>query len=166
MKELTPQNSSVLLMFISIITWYNIIQTPGYKIFGCIDIQVEILPVEIDELTARPTGESSAEIRKRVVAAREIQESRFAGERDVHCNAQMNSRLMALHCALDPQAEAILKKAMVKYDMSARAYDRILKLARTIADLDASPSIEARHISEAVAYRTLDRSAWGKFSPQ
>ncbi|MDE6276611.1 MAG: YifB family Mg chelatase-like AAA ATPase [Muribaculaceae bacterium] len=127
-----------------------------------IDIQVEILPVEVDELAARPTGESSAAIRRRVVAARDIQTRRFAAEKDVHCNAQMSPRLMAEHCRLDPAGEAILKKAMVKYDMSARAYDRILKLARTIADLDAAPDILPRHISEAVGYRTLDRAAWGK----
>lgn len=130
-----------------------------------IDIQVEILPVEIDELTARPTGESSAEIRRRVIAAREIQQRRFAAEKDVHCNAQMNSRLMAQYCNISLPAEAILKKAIIKYDMSARAYDRILKVARTIADLDSSETIEPRHIAEAVGYRILDRASWGSFYP-
>lgn len=128
-----------------------------------IDIQVEIQPVEIDELTSRPVGESSADIRSRVIAAREIQAARFASEPNIHCNAQMNSRLMAIHCALSPEAETILKRAIVKYDMSARAYDRILKVARTIADLAASPEIAPAHIAEAVGYRALDRSSWGSF---
>ncbi len=129
-----------------------------------IDIQVEILPVDIDELSGRPTGEPSEAIRSRVVRAREIQTMRFAGEKDVHCNAQMNSRLMTRWCALTPECAAILKKAMVKYDMSARAYDRIIKVARTIADLDSSDAIEPRHISEAIGYRNLDRGNWGKIS--
>ncbi len=127
-----------------------------------IDIQVEIMPVEIDELASRPTGESSAEIRSRVTRAREIQAARFADEKDIHCNAQMNSRLLARWCEMDEATTAILKKAIVKYDMSARAYDRILKVARTIADLDAAPTIQPRHISEAISYRNLDRSSWGK----
>lgn len=127
-----------------------------------IDIQVEILPVEIDRLSSAPTGESSAQIRSRVEAARRIQAERFASEPGVHCNAQMNSRLMAQHCALEPRAAEILKKAILKYDMSARAYDRILKVARTIADLAGSPTIQPHHISEAASYRTLDRSSWGK----
>lgn len=129
-----------------------------------IDIQVEILPVDIEELSGRPTGESSASIRERVMRAREIQTARFASEKEVHCNAQMNARLMARWCPLDDACTAILKKAIVKYDMSARAYDRIIKVARTIADLEAAPSILPRHISEAVGYRTLDRGNWGKVS--
>ena len=80
----------------------------------------------------------------------------------MHCNAQMNPRLQALHCALSPESSEILKTAMLKYDMSARAYDRILKVARTIADLDASADIQPWHISEAVGYRNLDRTSWGK----
>ncbi len=129
-----------------------------------IDIQCEILPVGFEKLKSAPDGERSATIRERVVRAREIQRQRFASEPDIHCNAQMNPRLMAIHCALDAASTAILEKAMIKYDMSARAYDRILKLARTIADLDGSPSIRPNHIGEAVGYRTLDKSSWGKFS--
>ena len=126
-----------------------------------IDIQCEILPVGFDKLSGVADGESSASIRERVVRAREIQRTRFASEADIHCNAQMNPRLMAEHCALSPQATAILEKAMTKYDMSARAYDRILKVARTIADLDSSAEILPAHIAEAVSYRTLDKSSWG-----
>jgi magnesium chelatase family protein len=106
-------------------------------------------------------GESSADIRRRVVAARELQARRFAGESDIHCNAQMNSRLISRCCVLEPEVAGILKQAMVKFDMSARAYDRILKLARTIADLDASESIGASHMREAISYRNLDRASWG-----
>lgn len=88
--------------------------------------------VPFDELSARPNGESRADIRARVVAAREVQARRFADEPAIHCNAQMNTRLMTSYCDLSPEATAILKRAMEKYDMSARAYDRILKVARTI----------------------------------
>lgn len=127
-----------------------------------IDIQCEILPVGIDELTSKPTGESSEHIRERVVAARAVQAQRFASEPGVHCNAQMNSRLMHRHCVLSRECADILKRAIEKYDMSARAYDRILKVACTIADLDGSAEIRPPHISEAVGYRTLDRGSWGK----
>ena len=126
-----------------------------------IDIQCEIMPVEFDKLPAREEGERSDDIRARVVAARRIQAERYAAEPSIHCNAQMSSRLMQQYCALSDESTAILRRVMTKYDMSARAYDRILKVARTIADLAASPTIEPLHISEAISYRTLDRSSWG-----
>lgn len=126
-----------------------------------IDIQIEIMPVPFEELSQRATGESSADIRARVVRARAIQEARFADEPAVHCNAQMGPRHIAAYCALTPDCAAILRKAMLKYDMSARAYDRILKVARTAADLDASEAILPRHISEAIGYRNLDKGTWG-----
>lgn len=127
-----------------------------------IDIHVEIQPVAFDKLAEARSGETSAQIRERVIKARQIQAERYAGEASVHCNAQINTRLQEKYCRLTPEATAILRRAMEKNDMSARAYDRILKVARTIADLDASPSIETRHISEAVGYRSLDRSSWGR----
>lgn len=127
-----------------------------------IDIQCEILPVPFEKLSSTASGEPSADIRARVVAARAIQAARFAGEPDVHCNAQMNSRLIARHCALSDEALVILSHAMTRYDMSARAYDRILKVARTIADLDASADISPDHIREAIGYRNLDRGNWGR----
>lgn len=127
-----------------------------------IDLQVEILPVDIDCLTSDTRGEPSADIRARVVAARAIQEQRFADSPGVFCNARMNSRLMSRHCALDPEGRRILREAIERFDMSARAYDRILKVARTIADLDASPSIRPVHLREAIGYRNLDRSSWGR----
>lgn len=126
-----------------------------------IDIQCEILPVPFDKLTAMERGESSADIRARVVAARAIQAERFRGQPGIHCNAQMTSAMMRRYCALTPEAMTILQTAMERYDMSARAYDRILKVARTIADLAASPSILPAHIREAVTYRSLDRASWG-----
>ena len=126
-----------------------------------IDLHVEIQPVPFDKLSGLSQGETSAAIRERVVRARQLQSQRFAGENNIHCNAQMNSRLLARYCKLSDDSMAIVKMAMEKYDMSARAYDRILKVARTIADLEASPNILPQHISEAVSYRTLDRSSWG-----
>ena len=130
-----------------------------------IDLQVEILPVGFDEIASAPPGETSAEIRARVVAARQIQAQRFRSEPGIHCNAQMTSRLLREHCTPDAESLAILRDTMTRLDMSARAYDRILKVARTIADLDASPAIRPHHMREAVSYRTLDRSSWGASSP-
>ncbi len=126
-----------------------------------IDLHVEILPVPFEKLSSMDEGEGSGAIRERVVKARAIQEARFAAERGMHCNAQMGPRQIARYCRLDEASMAILQKAMIKYDMSARAYDRILKVARTIADLDGSADIRPVHITEAVNYRKLDRSGWG-----
>lgn len=126
-----------------------------------IDIQVEILPVGFDELTSTAEAESSTTIRQRVVNARKIQERRFANEPGVHCNAQMNSRLLKKYAPTSPEVCDLLKKALNRYQMSARAYDRIMKVARTIADLDNSPEITTAHMHEAVSYRNLDRASWG-----
>ncbi len=114
-----------------------------------IDIHVEIMPVPFDKLAESRPGEPSADIRERVVRAREIQARRYAGEPGIHCNAQITPKLQTRYCALTPEAMAILKRAMEKNDMSARAYDRILKVARTIADLDGAENIGPQHISEA-----------------
>lgn len=126
-----------------------------------IDIQVEIMPVPFKELQSMQPGESSATIRQRVVKAREIQGKRFAIERGIHCNAQMTPRLIAQCARPTAEATAILERAMTSFDMSARAYDRIMKVARTIADLDGADTINALHMHEAVSYRNLDRSTWG-----
>ena len=130
-----------------------------------IDIQVEIMPVPFKEMSSDTAGESSASIRARVVKARQIQQLRFKDCKGVHCNAQMNSRLLKTYAALTDECLEILRQSMERFDMSARAYDRILKVARTIADLDSSPSILPSHIREAVGYRSLDRSSWGVTSP-
>lgn len=126
-----------------------------------IDLQVEIQPVPFDDIASAAPGESSEAIRERVIRARRIQSERFANEPGIHCNAQMNSRLLSIHARLDDSCMAILRDAMTRLDMSARAYDRILKVARTIADLDNSANILPHHMREAVSYRNLDRGSWG-----
>lgn len=126
-----------------------------------IDIQCEILPVPFKELSSDRCGESSADIRARVVAARAIQSQRYADIPGIYCNAQLTSAMLRQYCPLTPDVLDVLRRAMTLHDMSARAYDRILKVARTIADLDASPAILPAHIREAISYRTLDRSTWG-----
>ena len=126
-----------------------------------IDLQVEILPVPFEQLSGPTDGESSAQIRERVIRAREIQSQRFASHAGIHCNAQMPTRLLNTYARLSAECNAILKTAMQRFDMSARAYDRILKVSRTIADLDNSPEILPAHLHEAISYRNLDRSSWG-----
>lgn len=126
-----------------------------------IDMQIEILPVPFDELSKGAPGESSAQIRSRVVAARTLQAERFRDIPGIYCNAQMSTRLIRQYCPLDEASTRLLHNAMERYDMSARAYDRILRVARTIADLSASPAILPAHIREAISYRALDRSTWG-----
>lgn len=124
-----------------------------------IDLHVEVTPVSFDELTELCESESSVDIRKRVMEAREYQQKRFVDQK-IHCNAQMSTRSLKKHCVIDDEAISILKMAMEKLDLSARAYDRILKVARTIADLAHSESIETIHVAEAIQYRSLDREAW------
>ncbi|MDE6273055.1 MAG: YifB family Mg chelatase-like AAA ATPase [Muribaculaceae bacterium] len=128
-----------------------------------IDIQIEIQPVEFDQLASREQGESSASIRERVIAARKIQQERYKNYPGIHCNAQMNSRLLHEFAWPDAEGLAKLKEKMEKLSMSARAFDRILRVARTIADLDASEKIQLRHLSEALGYRNLDRESYGQF---
>ena len=126
-----------------------------------IDIQVEITPVPFDELSKSTPSESSATIRERVIRARQIQEQRFANEPGIHCNAQMTPRLLQQYAAFDARGKSLLETAMDKLNLSARAYDRILKVARTIADLDNSPTVQTMHLAEAIGYRSLDRETWG-----
>ena len=126
-----------------------------------IDIQVEIVPVPFEKLAERSKGESSAEIRERVVKARLIQQERYKDEEHIHCNAQMNSRLLQKYAKLDKECTDTLRTAMERFSLSARAYDRILKVARTIADLDGAENIQFPHISEAIGYRNLDREGGG-----
>ena len=148
-----------------------------------IDLQVEIFPVPFEELASAREGEKSEAIKRRVICAREIQALRFAAERGIHSNAQMNSRLLRTYASIDSDSLETLREAMTRLDMSARAYDRILKVARTIADLEQATAIlsaggcaptaetlreaitapiRTHHLSEALSYRNLDRGNWGQ----
>ena len=130
-------------------------------LFDRIDIQVFIEPVSIDSLSDDTPGEPSSAIRERVVRARAIQTARFIDNPAVHTNAQMNSRMLRQYCPLSAECKNMLSAAITKFQMSARAYDRILRVARTIADLDNSERIERYHLSEAISYRSMDRANWG-----
>ena len=125
-----------------------------------IDIHIEVTPVPFEKLTETRKAESSLEIRKRVTAAREIQSIRFKEMDSIHYNAQMSSKQIREYCLLDETSLQLLKTAMERLNLSARAYDRILKVARTIADLDSSESVNSSHIAEAIQYRSLDREGW------
>ena len=125
-----------------------------------IDLHIEVIPVDFSELSQPGAAESSAAIRSRVVAARQVQTERFAGT-PVYTNAMMNSRQLREFCPLSAESSALLRKAMERFNLSARAYDRILKVSRTIADLAGGGRIEPAHIAEAIGYRTLDRDTWG-----
>lgn len=126
-----------------------------------IDLHVEVTPVPFSELSAIEHAEKSEKIRERVIAAREIQSKRYEDHPGIYCNAQMSSSLMAKLCTLDTVSANLLKVAMERLNLSARAYDRILRVSRTIADLDASENIRSEHIAEAIQYRSLDREGWG-----
>jgi magnesium chelatase family protein len=126
-----------------------------------IDLHVEVTPVAFTDLSSRQVGETSAVIRERVIKARAIQSERYHDHPGIYCNAQMSSKLLREVCVLNPTGQQLLKTAMTKLNLSARAYDRILKVSRTIADLAASSFIETEHVAEAIQYRSLDREGWG-----
>lgn len=125
------------------------------------DLHVEILPVDIRDLASEKPGPRSADLREQVVKARKIQEERFRDEPGIHCNAQMNERMLNKYAPLSPENMEMLTSAMERFSLSARAFSRIRKVARTIADLEGSEEITKSHIFEAISYRTLDRSRWG-----
>ena len=125
------------------------------------DLQIEIVPVPFEKMAEQQTNESSASIRERVIKARKIQEQRFANHPGIYCNAQMESKLLHQYATPDEQGLNLLRTAMTRLNLSARVYDRILKVARTIADLEASEAIQPNHIAEAISYRNLDREGWG-----
>lgn len=127
-----------------------------------IDLHVEVTPVSFNELAYHQPEEGSKDIRERVVQARLKQEERFKDAEDIHSNSQMTSKQLRKYCQIDEACHAILKQAMDKLGLSARAYDRILKVARTIADLDGKEEISTIHISEAIQFRSLDRDDWAK----
>ena len=126
-----------------------------------IDIHIEVTPVAFSELSSERPAESSEKIRERVINARKIQSKRFEKNPGVYSNAQMNEKTLRSICKIDEAGQTLLKNAMEKLGLSARAYDRILKVARTIADLDSSENIQNQHLAEAIQYRSLDRDGWG-----
>ena len=123
-------------------------------------MQFEVTPVPFEKLSDDRKAENSVEIRKRVTKAREIQTERFKQMENIHYNAQMNTKHIREFCVLDEVSKQLLKTAMERLNLSARAYDRILKVARTIADLESSPQVISSHIAEAIQYRSLDRDGW------
>lgn len=125
-----------------------------------IDLHIEVTPVQFQELTDQKETEKSQWVRQRVVKARKLQEQRFALEKNVHCNAHMPTKYVREICLLDESGKLLLKNAMERLNLSARAYDRILKVARTIADMDDSDCILSQHIAEAIQFRNLDRQSW------
>lgn len=127
-----------------------------------IDLHIEVVPVPFEELSKKSAGEKSSSVRARVTRARQIQTERFADVPGIHSNSQMNSKMIQKYCSLNEECSNLLKGAMDKLNLSARAYDRILKVARTIADLDNSQYIKEEHLAEAIQYRSLDRENWGK----
>ncbi len=151
---------------------HNCVCTPGQiqrymsrisgPLMDRIDIQIEITPVPFGDISRAEQGETSETIRQRVVRARQIQEQRFRDSRLVHCNAQMTERMIHQYAEPDEQGLQMLKLAMQRMSLSARAYNRILKVARTIADLDGSEAVLATHLAEAIAYRNLDRGDWAE----
>jgi len=126
-----------------------------------IDIHTEVIPVELDKITSTADSEPSAVIRERVIKARAIQTERFQKHPGIYCNAQMTSPLLKKYCNLNDKCVSLLKIAMQRFGLSARAYDRIIKLSRTIADLDHNDNIKPEYIAEAIQYRSLDREGWG-----
>ncbi len=125
-----------------------------------IDIHVEVTPVPFSELSKERLSEKREVVRARVVKARQIQAARFDGVENVYCNSQMSAKQLRTICKLSNECNSLLKVAVERIGLSARAYDRILKVARTIADLGGCAEIQSEHIAEAIQYRNLDRESW------
>ncbi len=125
-----------------------------------IDIHIEVPAVKFKELSGQPTGEPSKAVRERVNAARRVQLERFEREKNIFCNAHMESKEIQKYCPIGEDSKELLRQAITRLGLSARAYDRILKVSRTIADLESAPDILPQHISEAIQYRSLDRNLW------
>ena len=125
-----------------------------------IDLHVEVTPVPFSELSSTKTSEQSDNVRDRVMTARDIQAKRFEGKDGIYCNAQMGSKLLKEICVINQVGQNLLKTAMDRLNLSARAYDRILKVSRTVADLANSEEIKPEHLAEAIQYRSLDREGW------
>ena len=130
-------------------------------LFDRIDLHIEVTPVEIGQMGSSAVPESSERVRRRVVEAREIQRRRFAECPGIHVNAMMNSKMLRSYAPLSAECASLLERAMERLNLSARAYDRVIKVARTIADLEAAADVQPNHIAEAITYRDLDRGQWG-----
>ena len=126
-----------------------------------IDPHVEVTPVAFNELSTTRSQENSSAIRERVIRARDVQAERYKDSEGVYCNAQMSSKMLKEICVLPQPGQSLLKLSMERLNLSARAYDRILKVSRTIADLAGSDDIKIEHLAEAIQYRSLDREGWG-----
>ena len=127
-----------------------------------IDIQIEIVPVPFEKISEQQPAESSDAVRQRVMRARELQKERFAAHDGIYCNAQMDTKQLHQYAVPDADGLLLLKNAMQRLNLSARAYDRILKVSRTIADLEGNAHIQSHHLAEAINYRNLDRESWGE----
>ena len=138
------------------------IKSPPPKISACMDIHCEIQAVPFSELSKMQMGEPSLSIRERVIKARKIQEERFKSFKGIYCNAMMTEKMLHLFAEPDATSLEMLRTAMERLKLSARAYSRILKVARTIADLAGSEKVESMHIAEAIGYRNLDRGDWAE----
>jgi magnesium chelatase family protein len=125
-----------------------------------IDLHVEVTPVAFSELNTLRPQENSASIRNRVIKGRQVQAERYRNKPGIYCNAQMSSKTLKEVCAIDNAGQSLLKAAIQKLNLSARAYDRIVKVSRTIADLSGSTNIETEHLAEAIHFRSLDREGW------
>src|SRR5712692_604137 len=132
----------------------------GRPLLDRIDIHIEVPAVKYKELRGEHATEDSAVVRERVVRARARQLERFAGEKKIYANAQMPPKLIRKYCQISAEGEKLLENAVTRLGLSARAHDRILKVSRTIADLGGTANIEPHHLSEAIQYRTLDRTYW------
>jgi magnesium chelatase family protein len=125
-----------------------------------IDLHIEVPAVEYRDIASTKVEEGSAAIRERVGRAREQQRARFRSDKKVNCNARMGTRQIRQHCKLSDESQELIRVAMTQLNLSARAYDRILKVSRTVADLQSSAEITSEHVSEAIQYRTFDRTLW------
>ena len=150
------------MVIIPLLTESNYRTIRGYIIFDSIDIHCEIQAVPFAQLSQMQPGEPSSDIRERVLKARQIQEHRFQGYKGIHCNAQMTERMIHQYAEPNEASLDLLRLAMERLKLSARAYSRILKVARIIADLEGSEKVQSQHIAEAVGYRNLDRGDWAE----
>ena len=154
LQKVVPAQNHGTIIFIFTVNPFMIVDIDR------IDIHIEVTPVPFEKLSSEQKAESSVEIRKRVTTARELQVVRFRESEATNYNAQMNVKQIRTYCALDDTSKQLLKTAMERLNLSARAYDRILKVSRTIADLAGSETVTGMHISEAIQYRSLDRDGW------